>query len=211
MRSCHPETSLLVTVNDSKVSFTAHFDSPSGSLFLRLWRALPYQLSGGCRSQRCREASGTSFLDTVFFHPSPHTPETLQSQHRVQLRCIIGCFRESPGECCRELGQCFGTSAIVPQYASPFHHSLVSHFTYTQHPRATPKCHSQLESHRNQQWIMCSHSTAGSKHIPVTLFQIVPVGKTQPVTLSALETSEKIYESFDRCSQHLLRNQILSP
>lgn len=129
----------------------------------------------------------------------------------VQLRCIIGCFRESPGECCRELGQCFGTSAIVPQYASPFHHSLVSHFTYTQHPRATPKCHSQLESHRNQQWIMCSHSTAGSKHIPVTLFQIVPVGKTQPVTLSALETSEKIYESFDRCSQHLLRNQILSP
>lgn len=41
---------------------------------------------------------------------------------------------------------------------------------------------------------LCSHSTAGSKHIPVTLFQIVPVGKTQPVTLSALETSETIYE-----------------
>ena len=145
------------------------------------------------------------------FSPSTECVWGLGGGGGVLVSFMLGGFRECAGGVCRKEGQWFGPTAIVPQYASPFHHSLVSHFTYTQHPRATPKCHSQLESHRNQQWIMCSHSTAGSKHIPVTLFQIVPVGKTQPVTLSALETSEKIYESFDRCSQHLLRNQILSP
>lgn len=81
----------------------------------------------------------------------------------VQLRCIIGCFRESPDECCREPGQCFGTSAIVPQYASPFHHSLVSHFTYT---LTTSPCNTQMSQSAGES----QKSTVDCVHIP----QLVP-------------------------------------